>query len=143
MKKIRWGVLGAGLIAGKLAKAINEVDDAVLYAVGSRDVTKAKIFAGKFGAQKFFSSYEALCACEDVDVIYVATPHVFHKEHTLLALEKGKHVLCEKPFAVNSGEAEAMLATARRQQLFVMEAMWTCVMPGIKKLKTLIEGGVI
>ena len=60
MKKIRWGVLGAGLIAGKLAIAINEVDDAVLYAVGSRDVTKAKNFAEKFGAQKFFSSYEAL-----------------------------------------------------------------------------------
>jgi dihydrodiol dehydrogenase / D-xylose 1-dehydrogenase (NADP) len=143
MKKINWGILGSGLIASRLATAINQVDEATLYAVGSRSLEKSKDFSKKYSIEKAFGSYEELCACDEIDVIYIATPHSFHKEHTFLALENGKNVLCEKPFALNRNDAKEMIDYARERGLFIMEAMWSCVMPGLFKLKSLIEEGAI
>ncbi|MCM8536596.1 MAG: Gfo/Idh/MocA family oxidoreductase [Lentisphaeraceae bacterium] len=141
--KKNWGILGAGVIASKLAKGINQTDAAVLYAVGSRDVSKSQDFAREYGAEKAFGSYEELCQCPDIDVIYIATPHSFHKEHTMLALNNGKNVLCEKPFSLNLQDSEEMLSLAKSKGLFLMEAMWTCLLPGMKKLQELLSGGAI
>ena len=141
--KKNWGILGAGTIASKLAKGVSQIDDAVLYAVGSRDIAKSKEFALKYGAQKAFGSYEELCQCPDIDVIYIATPHSFHKEHAMLALKNGKNVLCEKPFSLNLKDSEEILSLAKSKGLFIMEAMWTCLLPGMKKLQELLDGGAI
>src|SRR5689334_22963725 len=126
---IRWGILGAGNIANRLAEGVNFLADAELLAVGSRDLAKANAFADKHGIKKRYGSYDELVADADIDVIYVATTHNFHKEHSLLALNAGKHVLCEKPFTINAGEAEEIVNTARKNNLFVMEAMWTRFFP--------------
>ncbi|MCM8542237.1 MAG: Gfo/Idh/MocA family oxidoreductase [Lentisphaeraceae bacterium] len=143
MDKVKWGILGAGVIAEKVASAIKEYPHAVLAGVGSRSIEKAEAFAERVCVEKAFGSYEDLCESKDIDIIYIATPHTFHKEHTLLALRNGKHVMCEKPFALNSEEAEEMIYEAKSRKLFLMEAMWTCVMPGMIKLKQILAEGII
>ena len=139
MKKIKWGILGAGVIAEKVAGAIKQYPHAELAGVGSRNMEKAEAFAERVSVEQAFGSYEELCQSPDIDIVYIATPHNFHREHTLLALRNGKHVMCEKPFAINLTEAEEMIAEARARKLFLMEAMWTCVMPGMIKLKELLK----
>src|SRR5689334_15912555 len=100
--KIGWGILGCGKIANKFAFDLRLVEGAELIAIASRDKTKAKEFSEKFNPKFTFDSYDALAKCEDVDVIYIATPHGFHYENTMLCLRNGKAVLCEKAFALNS-----------------------------------------
>ncbi|WP_289021747.1 Gfo/Idh/MocA family oxidoreductase [uncultured Salegentibacter sp.] len=139
MKKIKWGILGLGKIAGKFATALKDVEGAELYAVASRSKTKAESFAKTHGATKLFSSYESMLADEALDVVYIATPHVFHYEHTLLCLDNKKAVLCEKPFAINKKQVEEMIARAQKQQVFLMEAMWTQFLPHFKYVLDLIE----
>src|SRR2546430_15227 len=102
---LRWGILGAGGIANRYCSDVKPLPDHKLVAVGSREQEKANAFADKFEIPNRHASYEALVADPEVDVIYVATPHNFHKEHTLLALNAGKPVLCEKPFTINLSEA--------------------------------------
>jgi len=143
MYKVKWGILGAGVIAEKVAGAIKEYPHAELSGVGSRNIEKAQAFADRVCVEKAYGSYEDLCKSNDIDVVYIATPHTFHKEHTLLALRNGKHVLCEKPFALNKADSEEMIQEARSRGLFLMEAMWTCVMPGMIKLKQLLKDGII
>ncbi|MCM8525283.1 MAG: Gfo/Idh/MocA family oxidoreductase [Lentisphaeraceae bacterium] len=143
MDKVKWGILGAGVIAEKVASAIKEYPHAVLAGVGSRNLEKAEAFAERVCVEKAFGSYEDLCKSDDIDIIYIATPHTFHKEHTLLALRNGKHVMCEKPFAINMDEAEEMIFEAKSRKLFLMEAIWTCVMPGMIKLKQILNDGII
>jgi predicted dehydrogenase len=139
----RWGILGPGRIAHKFATGLQAAPGAELVAVGSRSQANADAFADVFGAPKRHDSYEALAADPDVDVIYVATPHPAHMDATLLCLEHGKAVLCEKPFAMNVGQAERMVATAREKQLFLMEAMWTRFRPAIRKAVELVDAGAI
>ena len=143
VNKKNWGILGAGLIASRLAKAISQVKGAELYGIGSRNLEKSIKFAEEYGVVKAFGSYEELCECPGIDIIYIATPHSFHKEHTLLALKNGKHVLCEKPFALNVNDTEEMITSSKEKNLFLMEAMWSCLLPGMKKLKEMISGGAI
>ena len=143
MNSVKWGILGAGVIAEKVAAAIKEYPHAELAGVGSRSLDKAQAFADRVDVKKAFGTYEELCQSSDIDIIYIATPHVFHKEHTMLALRNGKHVLCEKPFAINKSDAEEMIFEARSRNLFLMEAMWTCVMPGMIKLKQILKDGII
>ena len=138
MKKIKWGILGAGSIAAKLAEAIKQSPHAELYGVGSRSIEKSKEFANKFAIDKAFGTYEDLCACPDIEVIYIATPHSFHHEHSLLAMKHGKNVLCEKPFALDAGQSKEMIAYAKMQQVFLMEAMWSRLLPGMVKVKDLL-----
>ena len=109
MDKVRWGILGTGTIARKFAEGLAVLEDAQLVAVGSRARRTAKEFGKRFNVPHRHASYEALAHDEDVDVIYIATPHSFHAENSLLCLEAGKAVLCEKPFTINAAQAEEVL----------------------------------
>jgi predicted dehydrogenase len=122
---IRWGILGTGWIASEFAQGLAELPDAELAAVGSRAAGSANRFADRFQVPRRHASYQALAEDPDVDVIYVATPNPLHREHSLLCLESGKSVLCEKPFALNAGEAQQVIDLGREKGLFVMEAMQT------------------
>lgn len=143
MQKVNWGILGLGKIADKVSGDILLAKQSNIYAVASRSEEKAKVFAGKFNAQKYFSSYEALVQCSDVDVVYVATPHVFHFEHAMLALKHGKHVLCEKPLGMNVQQVDALIAEARKQQVFLMEGLWTRFVPATEKMLEWVDAGLI
>lgn len=143
MKNIRWGILSTGRIANKFAEALAFVKNSEIAAVGSRNIETAKSFAEQYKINKFYGSYEELVKDPNVDVIYVATPHNLHFENTIMALENGKHVLCEKPFGVNSSEAKKMIAKAKEKNLFLMEALWSRFLPNIIKVKELIDSGTI
>lgn len=138
---IRWGILGAGNIAKKLAADIALIDQAQLVAVGSRSKGKASAFAKEFNIPHVHHSYEELAKDPDIDVIYVATPHSHHHEHTLMCLENNKAVLCEKAFAVNYRQAQQMVDKAREKNLFLMEAMWTKFLPHYHKMKAIVDSG--
>ena len=141
---IRWGILACGKIAEKFADdLIAHVPDAVVYAAASRDLMKAQIFGQKYGATKIFNSYQDLVDCPEVDVIYIASPHALHYEHTLLCLEAGKAVLCEKAFAINTTMVKEMMAKSKEKNLFLMEAIWTRFHPSVAKVLEFIESGVI
>ena len=142
-RPIRWGILGTGSIATKFATGLGFLPDAELVAVGSRSQEGADRFGAQFGIPRRHASYAALANDPDVDVVYVSTPHPFHKENTILCLEAGKAVLCEKPFAVNAAEAEEMVATARRQGVFLMEAMWSRYYPAQVRARELLAAGAI
>jgi predicted dehydrogenase len=142
-RTINWGILGTGRIAEKFAFDLQFVSNARLVAVGSRDVNKAFEFARRYNAQKAYGSYDELASDKDTDVIYIGTPHVCHCENTLLCLDKGKAVLCEKPFAMNEKEVSRMVSKSREKNIFLMEAIWTRFLPSIKKTLELIEAGAI
>lgn len=135
----KWGILGPGKIAHKFAKDLAEVPGAELYAVASRSITKAEEFAKEFNATKFYGSYEELVNDKDVDIVYIATPHVFHYEHSLLCLKHKKAVLCEKPFAMNKQQVNEMIQTAKKENVFLMEALWTYFLPHYQYVLKLIR----
>lgn len=143
MEKIRWGILGTGSIAHKFADGLSVLPDAELVAVGSRTQEGANKFAGEFGVARPHGSYEALAADPDVDVIYIATPHPYHLANSVLCLEHGKHVLCEKPVTVNGRQLEEVLAAAHRANRFFMEAMWMYFTPNVCKAEELVRNGAI
>jgi predicted dehydrogenase len=140
---VRWGILGTGNIASKFAAALALAPGARLQAVGSRAPGTARAFAERFDVPSFHDSYEALAADPDVDVIYISTPHPFHMENSLLCLNHGKAILCEKPFAMNVREAKIVIETAREKNLFVMEAMWTRFFPVMVRVRSLLSDGAI
>jgi len=140
---IRWGILGTGAIAGKFAEGLSFVPDAELIAVGSRAKQTADAFADRWGIQHRHASYADLENDADVDVVYLATPHVLHREDSLLCLKAGKSVLCEKPLTINSREAHEVVGCARQRGLFLMEAMWTRFFPAMCKLREVLARGVI
>jgi len=140
-KTIKWGILGCGKIARKFAADLQLVDDALLQAVGSSDGRSAKKFAEEFPAKTIHNSYESLVSDPEVDIIYIATPHAFHPEHTLLCLDHGKAVLCEKAFALNRKQAESMIEKAREKKIFLMEALWSKFLPHYAKMQEMIKGG--
>lgn len=143
MQTIRWGILGSGNIASKFAQGLSVLDDAELAAVGSRAQESADEFGDRYNIPRRHSSYEALADDPNVDAIYVATPHSFHKENSLLCLRAGKAVLCEKPFTINAAEAEEVIAYARTHGLFLMEAMWSRFLPHMQEVRRLIDDGAI
>lgn len=132
---IKWGILGTGGIAREFAQDVQAHTEMAISAVGSRTKEKAASFLDNVTA---FGSYEELVN-SDVDAIYVATPHQLHAENTILALNAGKPVLCEKPFAVNSIQAKEMAHTAQTNNLLLMEAMWTRYLPHIQKVRELMH----
>jgi len=138
-KKVRWGILGCGRIAGKFASDLRLVENAVLAAVASRDKLNADSFGKASGADRVYYNYEDLANAKDVDIIYVATPHGLHFEHVMLCLEHGKAVLCEKAFAINARQANVMIGTARKKNLFLMEALWSKFIPSYQKMMQMIE----
>ena len=141
--RIRWGILGLGSIARKFAEGLQALPDAALVAVGSRSKEKAETFGQEFGAARCYGSYVALADDPDVDVVYVATPHPMHAPDSILCLKAGKAVLCEKPFTVNRGEAEEVVAVAREEKRFLMEAMWTRFLPIVVQTRQWIKEGRI
>ncbi|MBX7256626.1 MAG: Gfo/Idh/MocA family oxidoreductase [Candidatus Hydrogenedentes bacterium] len=143
IKKIRWGILGTGSIAHQFARGLRAAEGAELSAVGSRAAKTAEAFGNEFDIPRRHATYEALASDPEVDAIYVATPHPMHKECTLLSLNHGKAVLCEKPFAVNVREAAEMVKTARDKKLFLMEAMWTRFIPVVVKAREWVRQGKI
>ena len=143
MKDYKWGILAPGTIANKFAQGLAAAPNAVSYAVGSRDLSRAQTFADKYGFKKAYGSYEELAKDPEVDIIYVATPHPQHEEAVLTCLSNGKAVVCEKPFAVNAAQASNMIECARKNKVFIMEAMWTRFLPNICKVRELIADGAI
>jgi len=143
MKNYRWGILGIGKIAQKFAADLSHLPQARLMAAASRSDERAADFARKHGAPLHFGSYEALAACPDVDVVYIATPHVSHCEAAIICLEQGKAVLCEKPLAMNASQVERMIETSARHNAFLMEAVWTRFMPTTLAALDWIQSGEI
>lgn len=140
---IRWGILGTGRIARTFAEGLAVLPEAELVAVGSRSQTAADAFGDVFHVPHRHASYEGLAADPDVDVVYVATPHSLHRDNSLLCLEAGKAVLCEKPFAINAAQAEEVIALARKKRLFLMEAMWTRFLPVLVRVRELLAEDAI
>lgn len=141
--KIRWGIIGLGGIARKFADDLKLVSDGELVAVASRSIDKAKVFAEEYEVATAFGSYEELFKFDEVDALYIATPHDSHAELSIAAMRNGKHILCEKPVAVNSKDLKRMIATAQEEKVFLMEAMWSRFNPTIKKVKELVDEGAI
>jgi predicted dehydrogenase len=143
MDKIHWGILGTGNIAKQFARGLAVLPDAELAAVGSRSRVNTDAFGDEFNVPHRYASYAALANAPDIDVVYVATPHSLHRDNSLLCLQAGKAVLCEKPFAINAAEAEEVVAIARERQLFLMEAMWTRFLPVLVETRQLLADGAI
>ncbi len=141
MEKTKWGILGSGRIAGKFASDLKLVADAELIAVASRRQETADEFCRQYPAKFHHNSYEDLAMNPEVDVIYVATPHALHHENTLLCLQHHKPVLCEKAFAINTRQASEMIRLAKKNKVFLMEALWTKFMPHYNKVLEMIRNG--
>lgn len=139
--KIRWGILGGGRIAQKFASDLPITGDAILHSIASRSKTNAALFSHLYPSAISYDNYEDLVKNPDIDVIYIATPHGLHYEHTMLCLQHGKAVLCEKAFALNSQQAKEMIAEAVKQKLFLMEALWSKFTPPYQKMMELIRKG--
>ena len=142
-ERLRWGIAATGGIARGMTTALQGLSDAEVVAVGSRHQESADAFAAEFDIGHSHASYEALFADPDVDIIYIATPHSHHHRMTIDAVEAGKHVLCEKAFAVNAGQAAEMIDAARHNGRFLMEAMWTWFIPAVVDIKERLAAGDI
>ncbi len=140
---MRVGILGAGGIAGAMARTIQDLSGVENYAIASRDIEKAKAFAANWNIQKAYGSYEEMLADEKVDLVYIALPHSHHHRWTLAALKEGRNVLCEKAFAANEQQAKEMIEVAEHKQLLLTEAIWTRYMPSRWIINELIADGVI
>lgn len=139
--KIRWGIIGPGHIAHSFAKDLQLVEDGELTAVASRSLERANEFADEYGAEHRFGSYEALFGSDVVDVLYIATPHTSHCTLTIEALNMGKAVLCEKPIGIDADQVKMMIAAAKKNGVFLMEALWSRFNPSIEKVKELVDEG--
>ncbi|MFD8865664.1 Gfo/Idh/MocA family protein [Streptomyces sp. NPDC059590] len=142
-ESVRWGILATGGIAAAFTADLLEMADAEVVAVGSRTQESAKRFAERFGIPRAHGSWAELAADEDVDVVYVATPHSAHREAAGLCLEAGRAVLCEKPFTLNVREATELVGLARDRGRFLMEAMWTYCDPVVRRMVELVRDGAI
>ena len=140
---MNFGIIGAGRIAQKMAYTIMNMPEVNMYAIASRSIEKAMEYKEKYNMQVAYGSYEELVKDENVDVIYIATPHSFHYEQVKLCLENGKHVLCEKAFTANAKQAEELIKLSEKTGLFLGEAMWTRFMPLIYKLEEILEKKII
>lgn len=140
---IKWGILGLGKIAHKFASDLRLADGGQLTAVASRNAAKAEAFAQQYQVPKALGSYEALLQDPSIDAVYIATPHAMHKKWTIAALKHQKAVLCEKPLGLSAREVKEMVQTAKDQQGFLMEAMWTRFLPATEKVLQLTKQGAI
>lgn len=143
MKTYKIGIVGAGHIAEKMASTINQMENAETYAIASRQLEKAKNFALKYGIKKAYGSYKELVEDNNIDLVYIATPHSLHYEHAHLCIEYGKPVLCEKAFTANARQAEKLLTFAKEKQVFITEAIWTRFMPFSKTIRQILDDGII
>ncbi|MBT8280633.1 MAG: Gfo/Idh/MocA family oxidoreductase [Muriicola sp.] len=140
---VGWGIIGLGNIAEKFAKDLALVHDAALMGVASRSLVKANAFKKEFKVPFAFDNYDSLFDCEEVEVVYIALPHTEHLAWSIKAMEKGKHVLCEKPAGINRQQVEAMIAASKKNKVFFMEALWSRFIPSIRKIKDSVDAGEI
>jgi len=139
----KWGILGTGGIAQAFTRDLSYFDNHIVQAVGSRSLEKANNFALEFPGCTPYGSYEDLVTDPMIHAIYVATPHPHHAQNTILALNAGKPVLCEKPFAVNAIQARTMVKASQENGVALLEAMWTRFLPHIAKVREILASGVI
>ncbi|MCR5654728.1 MAG: Gfo/Idh/MocA family oxidoreductase [Lachnospiraceae bacterium] len=137
------GILGCGGIARVMAGTIAKMKDVENYAIASRSKEKAEAFAKEFGVTKAYGSYEAMLSDGEVELVYIAVPHSHHHQWTLAALQAGKHVLCEKAFAVNEAQTREMIEMSEKTGLLLTEAIWTRYMPSRRLITEVMESGVI
>jgi len=142
-QKLRWGILGCGKIAAKFAEDMRISTTGIVVACAARDAERAGNFAKKYRIPIHYGDYTSLAASREVDVIYIATTHNFHEAHAVCCMQHGKHVLCEKPLAVNLAQTISMQETAQKYQVFLMEALWTAFLPAMISLKNAIQSGLI
>ena len=140
---LRWGILAPGGIARLFANAVRTHTRQKIVAVGSRSKVRSDAFGDEFDVERRYDSYEALVADDDIDAIYVASPHSHHAEHAQLAIQAGKHVLVEKSFTKTADEARDVVAAARGAGITCMEAMWTRFLPGFDVLRQLLAEGAL
>jgi predicted dehydrogenase len=143
MDTIKWGILATGRIATKFTEDLRLVPDAKAIAVASRTFAAAERFARANGIKRAYGSWQALADDPDIDIVYVATPHIAHHEAAKLMLQHGKAVLCEKPVTISAAEAQDLVDTARANRVFFAEALWTRTLPAIRRMMELIESGAI
>ena len=142
--RMKWAVLGTGKIANRFAAALNNIPgEAELLAVGSREESSGSAFAGKYNIPKVYTGYQAVANDPEIEVVYIGTPGVYHLRDVTMCLEAGKHVLCEKAFTINFGQAKELVDLARKKNLFLMEAMWTRFFPIHVKIRELLEKDAI
>lgn len=139
-EKIGWGFIGTGRIAQEFANCLGQLDDGYVAAVGSRSIESAKRFTDVYGG-KPYGSYEEMLQDPDVDVVYVATPHMVHEENVVMAAKYGKNILCEKPFALNRPQAQRMFDAAKEADVFLMEGLWSRFFPAWQYVRKVIESG--
>lgn len=142
-KPVHWGIIGPGKIARKFADDLRLLPNARLWAVASTSQERANAFAAEYAAPHAYGRYEDLVKCPDLDVVYIATPHPQHCANTLLCLENGLAVLCEKPFAMHAADARRMVESARSNRVFLMEALWTRFIPATERAFGLVAEGAI
>ena len=137
---MKWGILAPGTIAAKFAATVRAMESSGEYitAAASRTLAKAESFAAEYGIPSAYGSYEELVRDPDVEAVYIASPNSLHYEHAMLCLNHGKHVLCEKPFALNAEEAAELYRAAEEKGLFIMEAFWIRFLPLYETLRELI-----
>lgn len=140
---LKWGIVSTGRIATQFSQDLRHVEEAQLYGVAARDINNAKAFQAEHGIKRCYESYEAMFNDSEIDVVYIATPHSLHFEHAKMALEAGKHVLCEKPVTISSEEMRQLSAMAQKHHRFFMEAMWTYFLPAINQAKSWVDAGLI
>ncbi|MEN8791843.1 MAG: Gfo/Idh/MocA family protein [Lentimonas sp.] len=143
IKPIQWGILGCGGIANSFARSLHLLPDGILLAGASRTPGRADEFVAKHSAKRAYSDYKSFLADSDIEAVYVGTTHNFHYDNVKRCLENGKHVLCEKPFTLNTSQARELVDLAKKNNCFLMEAMWTRFLPAITRLQELLAQSVI
>ena len=141
--KIKWGIIGLGNIANQFAQDLLLAKETEIYAVASRNLNKSKQFAKKFKVEVAYGSYEELINDDCVDIVYIATLHNSHADLSIKALNRGKHVLCEEPIALNQQEADQMIAASVKNNRFLMEAFWTRFNPSFLEVLQKVRQGEI
>lgn len=139
---LRWGIMGPGWIAERFTESVQAHTSQIIAAIASRSLDRSEAFAGRHGITAAFGSYEELAAA-DVDIVYVATPHNFHYEAALMALDAGKHVLVEKPIGINRAQAAGIASRAADAGLFAAEAMWTFFLPKFDVIRQVLDSGML
>ena len=142
-RDFKWGIIGLGRIAQKFAEDLKHTENGILHAVASRSLDKARVFADQHHAKHAYGDYPSILDSGDLDAIYIATPHNLHFENTMMCLNGGIPVLCEKPFAMNSNQVIQMVSLARDKNVFLMEALWTKFLPHYQEVKKIVDSGVL
>lgn len=143
MKKLKWGIVSSGRICALFCDDLIQLDEAEIYGVAARNIESAKKFAEKYKIKNTYEGYQAMFDDPNIDVVYIGTPHTLHFENARNAILSGKHVLCEKPMVVTPEQAKELSDLAKKQGVFLMEAMWTYFLPAIQKAKQWVDEGRI